>query len=91
MKVAVLCQCHKNAAQVNRLIKALQFEEVFDFYVRVDKKSSIENLISTANNVFVLPYEMRVNVLWGDISQVEATLNLIRATHKKQSGIFGIF
>lgn len=84
MKVAVLCQCHKNAAQVNRLIKVLQYKDVFDFYIHVDKKSSIENLISTANNVFVLPYEMRVNVLWGDISQVEATLNLIRATRGKQ-------
>lgn len=83
MKIAVLCQCHKNAAQVNRLINALQYGDVFDFYIHVDKKSSIDKSIACSNNVVVLPDDKRVNVLWGDITQVEATLSLIRATYGK--------
>lgn len=83
MKIAVLCQCHKNAAQVNRLINALRYRDVFDFYIHVDKKSSIDKSIICSSNVFVLSNDERVDVLWGDISQVEATLSLIRATHGK--------
>lgn len=37
MKIEILWQCHKNLAQVNRLIRALQYEDVFDFCVHVKK------------------------------------------------------
>lgn len=84
MKIAILCQCHKNAEQVNRLIKSMQYNDVFDFYIHVDKKSNISNGILKNDHVFVLSNENCVNVLWGDISQVTATLKMIECAKKKK-------
>ena len=78
MKVAYLIQCHKNAEQVNRLIKALNSDALSyctDFYVHVDAKSNIASEIIDIPNVNVL--HERVNVRWGHVSQVQATLKLI--------------
>lgn len=84
MKIAVLCQCHKNAEQINRLINAMQYKDAFDFYIHIDKKSAIKDKIVSIENVFVLPDSKRVDVLWGDMSQVDATLNLIECARQKK-------
>lgn len=87
MKVAFLIQCHKNADQVNKLIERLNSSQdgyCTDFYVHVDEKSEIINDIRRQDNVVVL--SKRVDVKWGHISQVDATINLIEATMNARKG-----
>lgn len=76
VKVAYLIQAHKNADAVNRLIARLDMPET-EFYVHIDAKSNIVHNIDHKDNVHVL--DNRINVKWGHISQVEATLRLLQA------------
>lgn len=76
VRIAYIIQAHKNPAAINKLIAALDTAET-DFYVHIDSKSDIVDKIETKDNVFVL--ENRGDVRWGHISQVEATLTLMRA------------
>ena len=69
MKIAVLIQCHKNAKQINL--------PDIDCYLHIDKKADFEDQVIHRENVFVLPREKRVSVKWAQISQVDATLNLL--------------
>lgn len=77
MRIAYLIQCHKNAEQVNLLVAALD-DAQSDFYIHVDKKSDIQREIAQAKNVYLVSDENRIDVRWGQISQVEATLQLIK-------------
>lgn len=75
MKIAYLMQCHKTPQQINLLIELLRD---CDIYIHIDKKSgNLAKKITVAPNVFILNDDKRVNVKWGQISQVSATLNLI--------------
>ena len=76
MKIAVLIQCHKNPEQINHLLNAMDHPD-FTFFIHVDKKSSIENEIARGENNILLPDNLRVDVQWARISQVDATLNLL--------------
>lgn len=80
MKIAVLIMCHKDASRVNRLISAIDDQDL-DIYVHVDKKSSITSEISTGMRIWLLPDELRIDVRWAQLSQVEAELNLIKYAH----------
>lgn len=77
MKIAVLIQCHKNARQINLLLETMR-HPAFTFFVHVDKKSAIAGDIVRREDVIVLPEESRVDVQWAKISQIDATLNLIK-------------
>lgn len=76
MKLAVLIQCHKNPEQINRLLNAMKNDSV-DFFIHIDKKSNIEDLIERRADVHILAKSERVDVSWGTFSQVQATLNLL--------------
>ena len=80
MKVAVLIMCHIDAHRVNRLISAIDDQDI-DIYVHVDKKSSISNEISVGERTRLLPDTLRVDVRWAQLSQVKAELNLIKYAH----------
>lgn len=80
MKIAVLIMCHKDAHRVNRLISAIDDQDL-DIYVHVDKKSNITSDISTGMSIRPLPDELRIDVRWAQLSQVEAELNLIKYAH----------
>ena len=43
------------------------------------KKSSIEEDIIKNNHIFVLPNDKRIDVKWGDISMIDATVNLMES------------
>lgn len=74
-KQAILIQCHNKPEQINALINILPSEQ-YDFYIHVDKKSTIlEKIIKKENVCFV---KNRVDVRWGRFSQVEATLELMK-------------
>ena len=76
VKIAYMIQAHKNADAINRLIKKMDVPGV-DFYVHIDLKSDIAQNIVKKENVYVL--DNRVDVRWGHISQVLATINLMKA------------
>lgn len=78
MKIAYLVQCHKNVEQLNILFNALQSADN-DIYVHVDKKSDIYNDLCTNEKIIMLSENKRVNVKWGGVSQISATLNLIES------------
>jgi Core-2/I-Branching enzyme len=81
VRLAYLVQCHKNFSQVNRMIRALNFNHssaISDFYIHVDKKSDISSKIIRADNIFLVDDSKRIDVKWGKISQVDATLILLR-------------
>lgn len=73
MKMAIAMQCHDNYDQINELINFFD-DEGFDIYIHVDKKSNIYSKINKHKNVYMI--RNRVNVQWGQFSQVEATLEL---------------
>ncbi|MBD7916453.1 N-acetylglucosaminyltransferase [Clostridium sp. Sa3CUN1] len=79
MKMAVIIQCHKNSDIINRIIDF--FDDDFDLYIHVDKKSNIISGINIKKNVFIL--EERKNVMWGRFSQVEATIELFKSIKNK--------
>src|SRR5690554_4527610 len=76
MLKAYLIQCHKDAGQVNRLIDTLSHKDVH-FYIHVDLKADISPQIKTGPSVFLI--RERIDVQWGTISQVHATLALLNA------------
>ncbi|WP_251549823.1 beta-1,6-N-acetylglucosaminyltransferase [Neobacillus muris] len=76
-KVAYILQIHKNPCQVNKFIKQLIYEEHADVFVHIDKKQDeLKNQIIKSPNVKIL--KQRIDVKWGDITQVDATLLLLK-------------
>jgi hypothetical protein len=76
MKKIYLLVVHKDPKQVERQINALSDEHSY-FYIHVDLKSDIHSFrnLERIKNVFLI--KERVDCIWGDFSQVMATLNLI--------------
>lgn len=76
--VAILILAHKKPEQINALINALNHPNV-DVFLHIDKKSKmvIEKL-EKKENLYILEDDFRISVSWGQISQLDATLNLIK-------------
>lgn len=74
MKHAICIQCHSKPEIVNKLIEIMP-KEYFDFFIHVDKKSDIYDKICKKSNVF---FSERIDVRWGQFSQIEATLELFK-------------
>ena len=67
---------HKNPRQLKRLIDRLNDDNSL-FFIHVDLKTDIrtfEHLQQKSNVIFI---DKRIDCVWGDFSQVRATLNLI--------------
>ena len=79
MKMAIALQCHYNPVQINKIIEFFD-KEYFDIYIHVDKKASIIHELLSNSNTYII--EDRVNVKWGQFSQVQATLNLFKEIKK---------
>ena len=80
-KIAYLILCHKNAKQLIRFIESL-VDSYADVYVHVDGKNNelyktLQKEIDSQPNVYML--KERVAVSWGNFSQTEAILTLIRS------------
>ncbi|MGG1635381.1 beta-1,6-N-acetylglucosaminyltransferase [Paenibacillus sp. NRS-1760] len=75
---AYILQIHKNPAQVNTFISQLTATDTADVYVHIDKKNydEVSPKINRSPRINVL--EESCNVKWGDISQVDATIMLLR-------------
>ncbi|MWQ75867.1 conjugal transfer protein [Glaesserella parasuis] len=86
-KNCVLVQAHKSIPYIFNLAK---LNPNVNFYIHFDKKSDI-NIISggggeTPENIIIL--SDRVNVQWGGISQVEATICLLLEALKNPENMF---
>lgn len=83
MKFAYLIIAHNEPLVFSRLISLLDDSDN-DIYIMIDKKSNIRdfNSITTKfSNVFFVP---RVNVKWGDYSQIQAELILLTNACRKK-------
>lgn len=77
MKIAYLVLAHDNPRHLRRLVDALSSPSA-SFFIHVDRKSRGEDFAAVAGERVVLLPD-RVAVHWGDFSQVEAVLALLRA------------
>lgn len=74
MKQVFLIHAHKDLAQLNTLVGQL-CDADFDIWVNLDRKSAIDpRAVHPAARLVT----RRIDVRWGDFSQVEATLNSLR-------------
>ena len=85
MRIAHLLMAHKDAPQVERLIKALQHKGA-DFYLHVDKKSNQDEFLylNKINNVIFT--KIHNNIRWGGYSftktVIECTKEIVRSGKK---------
>ncbi|SFJ09207.1 beta-1,6-N-acetylglucosaminyltransferase [Olleya namhaensis] len=73
---------HKNPKQLKRLIEKLD-DDKSQFYIHVDLKVNINLFLDEIQNSSVCFIEERVNCIWGDFSQVLATINLLKSATLK--------
>jgi hypothetical protein len=83
MRIAYLILAHDNPAHLRRLIQRLASPES-SFFVHIDAKSNVARFAGL--NAAVTFCERRVNCAWGDISLVEATLELMRCASAAPAG-----
>lgn len=83
MNIAYIVLCHKNVKQINEMIDLLN-DEKNAFFIHIDKKSSIEDKLKKADNIFILSPEKRIDILWGDISMIQATYNLLESVFQSK-------
>lgn len=78
MRTAFIIQMHKYPEQVNKFIYQLISEAQADVFIHIDKKNyrKLAGKIINSPNVKVL--QQCINCEWGDISQVDATILLLR-------------
>ncbi len=77
MKIAYLIVAHNNPEHLRRLITALSSNSA-SFFIHIDKKSDIDPFLSIKGDNIHFTND-RIPVFWGDFSQVEATLVLLRS------------
>lgn len=76
MKIAYLILTHNNPNLLRRVIAALSSESCA-FFIHIDLKADIHEFsVIGGKNIFLS--EQRLPVYWGDFSQVEATMRLMR-------------
>ncbi len=80
-RLLYLIQCHKNAEQVILLIESLSITNKDHVVVNIDAKSIdvkarlVQYFSNTANVSVILN---SINVIWSDLSQVKATINMLQ-------------
>ena len=82
MNIAYLIAAHDNPKVVKQQVALLKADNV-SFHIHVDAKTPIEpfeNELKGEDSLWFITD--RVNVYWGDFSQVEATLKLIGSALK---------
>lgn len=85
MRIAFIMLCHKNPAQINKLVDKLSEFSDADVYIHVDMNhSEIRDQIKKQKNVKLVSEDHSYRIQWGSVDIVKATLELIRAV--KDSG-----
>jgi len=84
MKIAHLILTHKNPAQLERLLRALDHPD-FDFYIHLDKKIDAAPFAPLVNNRNVFFIQQRAKVEWAGYGTIQATLNGFREILPKKA------
>ncbi|MCB4234526.1 hypothetical protein LDL59_03785 [Kaistella anthropi] len=71
-----LIQAHKNPVQLRRLIDTINTSDS-QFVIHIDLKSKLEDFTSLIKSDNIYFIKNRLDCIWGDYSQVLATINLI--------------
>lgn len=90
-KMAVCILAHTDERQLSRLVHSLD-SEYFDVFIHLDKKVEIERFKAVLNNTKYSKVEFicnRFNVYWGDISIVDATLEMMRVAQSFADETYG--
>lgn len=87
LNVFYIVQAHTNPEQLKRLIDRLYAPNVH-FLIHIDLKSDLIPFQSICVGEHIRFIENRVNCIWGDFSQVQATLNLIQGVAEYQPSPF---
>jgi hypothetical protein len=77
-RTAYILQIHKNPEQVNKFINQLISEGNADVFVHIDKRSYETMYEQIVKSPFVKVLQESVTCEWGDISQVDATILLLK-------------
>ena len=83
---AILVMAHNQFEILEKIIKVLDHERI-DFYVHIDKKVKDYNI----NKLYKIPKKSqlyltdRINVIWGDYSQIECELMLLKKSSSNQN------
>lgn len=80
-KHAYLIIAHSQFTILNYLLRALD-DERNDIYIHIDKKAEVPTICEIKTNVFFL--KDRLDVRWGDYSQIEVELKLFEAAYNAQ-------
>lgn len=83
MKVAYCILCHKLTNPLKFTVNYLSGFDSNKLFIHVDLKSDISPLVEEFKQDNVFFVNDRVNVAWGGVSQVDATLSLLRAAIKE--------
>lgn len=82
MRIAYIILCHKNSNQINMMIEQLN-DKNCDMYIHIDKKNYvIVNDIIKHDNMKIIDYDSSIDVSWGGVSMIEATLRLLSEVKK---------
>lgn len=81
MKIAILLLIHKNIEQVKMLVLALKHPNI-KIFIHADSKMTDNLNELNYDNTIIVPNDKRVNVIWSQISIVEATLTLIKTAQE---------
>lgn len=73
MKICILIGCHKDFDFVNRIISKLRHKDV-DIWLNIDKKAPLKE--NDFEDCFIV--KKRFDIKWGDISQIDATINALK-------------
>ena len=76
MRIAHLIIAHKNPAQLERLIRALDHHDAY-FYIHIDKKTEIAPFLYLENIERVVLVKDRMICNWGGFSFIETTIKLV--------------
>lgn len=70
MKLCILIQAHKELEQLKRIIKRIEHPNI-DIWVALDKKFAVNEAELTGCHII----KNRFDIKWGDVSQIDATIN----------------
>lgn len=83
MKVCYLILAHNNFDHLNRLLDAIDTEDVLSFCIHIDKKAEVDFNIIKNIKADIIPG--RKDIRWGGFSMIEASLALLEYAKVKYS------
>lgn len=78
-----IIQAHQSPLFLKQLINRLD-DGYSTFFIHIDRKTDINPFVELINDNYIHFIDKRVDCIWGDYSQVEATCNLIEAVVKSK-------